>query len=184
MKHPSPPYALAWGTDSFLVGSCDKKVVVYDREGHVLQTFDYSRDASQKTLHVAAASPSGHTVVLGSHDRSVGGVTHSITGRRAQTRPLSVQAAGVQLGPQQRPVGRGQAQRDPRPPQRHQPGVEEGRLAPVRCKSCCCSADRRGFKPSSVCCPDREPCVGGRRCLTATCAESTTRRSLRSPTSA
>ncbi|XP_024146740.1 intraflagellar transport protein 172 homolog [Oryzias melastigma] len=69
VKHPSPPYALAWGTDSFLVGSCDKKVVVYDREGHVLQTFDYSRDASQKTLHVAAASPSGHTVVLGSHDR-------------------------------------------------------------------------------------------------------------------
>uniref|UniRef100_A0A3P9LP27 Intraflagellar transport 172 n=1 Tax=Oryzias latipes TaxID=8090 RepID=A0A3P9LP27_ORYLA len=69
VRHPSPPYALAWGTDSFLVGSCDKKVVVYDREGQVLQTFDYSRDPSEKMFHVAAASPSGHTVVLGSHDQ-------------------------------------------------------------------------------------------------------------------
>ncbi|XP_004083357.1 intraflagellar transport protein 172 homolog [Oryzias latipes] len=69
VRHPGPPYALAWGTDSFLVGSCDKKVVVYDREGQVLQTFDYSRDPSEKMFHVAAASPSGHTVVLGSHDR-------------------------------------------------------------------------------------------------------------------
>lgn len=78
VRHPGPPYALAWGTDSFLVGSCDKKVVVYDREGQVLQTFDYSRDPSEKMFHVAAASPSGHTVVLGSHDRSVcvcGGVS-------------------------------------------------------------------------------------------------------------
>ncbi|XP_026856898.2 intraflagellar transport protein 172 homolog isoform X1 [Electrophorus electricus] len=67
--HPCPPYALAWGANSIIVAGCDKKVVAYDREGHVLQTFDYSRDRLEKEFTVAATSPSGQSVVLGSFDR-------------------------------------------------------------------------------------------------------------------
>ncbi|XP_060947369.1 intraflagellar transport protein 172 homolog [Limanda limanda] len=69
LKHPCPPYALAWGANSIMVGGCDKKVVAYDREGHVLQTFDYSRDQSEKEFTVAATSPSGQSAVFGSYDR-------------------------------------------------------------------------------------------------------------------
>lgn len=69
LKHPCPPYALAWGTHSIMVGGCDKKVVAYSRDGHLLQTFDYSRDPSEKEFTVACASPSGQSVVFGSFDR-------------------------------------------------------------------------------------------------------------------
>lgn len=54
-----------------MVGGCDKKVVAYGREGHVLQTFDYNHDRSEKEFTVAATSPSGQSVVFGSFDRSV-----------------------------------------------------------------------------------------------------------------
>ncbi|XP_076128236.1 intraflagellar transport protein 172 homolog [Alosa pseudoharengus] len=67
--HPCPPYALAWGADSIIAGGCDKKIVAYGKEGHILQTFDYSRDRSEKEFTVAATSPSGQSVVLGSFDR-------------------------------------------------------------------------------------------------------------------
>uniref|UniRef100_A0A3B4Z6I6 Intraflagellar transport protein 172 homolog n=1 Tax=Stegastes partitus TaxID=144197 RepID=A0A3B4Z6I6_9TELE len=67
--HPCPPYALAWGANSIMVGGCDKKVVAYGREGHVLQTFDYSRDRTEKEFTVAIASPSGQSIVFGSFDR-------------------------------------------------------------------------------------------------------------------
>ncbi|XP_026175024.1 intraflagellar transport protein 172 homolog [Mastacembelus armatus] len=69
LMHPCPPYALAWGANSIMVGGCDKKVVAYGREGHILQTFDYSRDRSEKEFTVAATSPSGQSVVFGSFDR-------------------------------------------------------------------------------------------------------------------
>lgn len=69
--HPCPPYALAWGTNSIVVGGCDKKLVAYSREGRVLQTFDYSRDRTEREFTVAATSPSGQSVVFGSYDRSV-----------------------------------------------------------------------------------------------------------------
>lgn len=54
-----------------MVGGCDKKVVAYGREGHVLHTFDYSRDSTEREFTVAATSPSGQSVVFGSYDRSV-----------------------------------------------------------------------------------------------------------------
>ncbi|XP_058274743.1 intraflagellar transport protein 172 homolog [Hemibagrus wyckioides] len=69
LTHPCAPYALAWGSNSIVVAGCDKKIVAYGKEGHVLQTFDYSRDRSEKEFTVAASSPSGHSVVLGSYDR-------------------------------------------------------------------------------------------------------------------
>lgn len=67
--HPCPPYALAWGANSIVVGGCDKKIVAYGKEGHILQTFDYSRDRTEKEFTVAVSSPSGQSVVLGSYDR-------------------------------------------------------------------------------------------------------------------
>lgn len=69
LVHPCPPYSLAWGGSSIMVAGCDKKVLAYSREGRVLQTFDYSRDRSEKEFTVAASSPSGQAVVIGSYDR-------------------------------------------------------------------------------------------------------------------
>uniref|UniRef100_A0A672S037 Intraflagellar transport protein 172 homolog n=1 Tax=Sinocyclocheilus grahami TaxID=75366 RepID=A0A672S037_SINGR len=69
LTHACPPYALAWGTNSIIVAGCDKKIVAYGKEGHVLQTFDYSRDRSEKEFTVAACSPSGQSIVVGSYDR-------------------------------------------------------------------------------------------------------------------
>ncbi|KAJ8275180.1 hypothetical protein COCON_G00098050 [Conger conger] len=69
LTHPCPPYALAWGANSIMVAGCDKKIVAYGKEGPVIQTFDYSRDASEREFTVAATSPSGQSVVLGSYDR-------------------------------------------------------------------------------------------------------------------
>ena len=69
LTHPCPPYALAWGANSIMVGGCDKKVVAYGREGHILQNFDYSRDRTEREFTVAVTSPSGQSVVFGSFDR-------------------------------------------------------------------------------------------------------------------
>ncbi|KAJ8009128.1 hypothetical protein DPEC_G00085660 [Dallia pectoralis] len=69
LTHPCPPYALAWTSNSVIVAGCDKKIVAYGKEGHILQTFDYSGDRSEKEFTVAATSPSGQSVVIGSYDR-------------------------------------------------------------------------------------------------------------------
>ncbi|XP_055005694.1 intraflagellar transport protein 172 homolog [Boleophthalmus pectinirostris] len=69
LVHPCPPYAVAWGLNSFLIGGCDRRVVAYGREGHVLQTFDHSRDPTEQEFTTAATSPSGHSAVFGSFDR-------------------------------------------------------------------------------------------------------------------
>ncbi|KAF3703120.1 Intraflagellar transport protein 172 -like protein [Channa argus] len=61
----------AQGKLSIVVGGCDKKVVAYSREGRVLQTFDYSRERTEREFTVAASSPSGQSVVFGSYERSV-----------------------------------------------------------------------------------------------------------------
>uniref|UniRef100_A0A8D0GGL2 Intraflagellar transport 172 n=1 Tax=Sphenodon punctatus TaxID=8508 RepID=A0A8D0GGL2_SPHPU len=69
VTHPCPPYALAWASSSVVAAGCDKKIVAYGKEGHVIQTFDYSRDSSEKEFTAAAASPGGQSVVIGSYDR-------------------------------------------------------------------------------------------------------------------
>ncbi|XP_047600743.1 intraflagellar transport protein 172 homolog isoform X8 [Lutra lutra] len=69
VNHPCPPYALAWATNSIVAAGCDRRIVAYGKEGHVLQTFDYSRDPQEREFTTAAASPGGQSVVLGSYDR-------------------------------------------------------------------------------------------------------------------
>ena len=71
MNHPCPPYALVWATNSIVAAGCDRRIVAYGKEGHVLQTFDYSRDPLEREFTTAAASPGGQSVVLGSYDRWV-----------------------------------------------------------------------------------------------------------------
>ncbi|CAO2603273.1 Intraflagellar transport protein 172 homolog, partial [Lemmus lemmus] len=68
-NHPCPPYALAWATNSIVAAGCDRRIVAYGKEGHVLQTFDYSHDPQEREFTTAAASPGGQSVVLGSYDR-------------------------------------------------------------------------------------------------------------------
>eukprot|EP00051_Salpingoeca_urceolata_P019102 m.274557 g.274557 ORF g.274557 m.274557 type:complete len:1824 (+) comp19348_c0_seq8:278-5749(+) len=67
-KHSCPPYALTWGQHVFAAG-CDKRVCVYDKQGRVLQRFDYSEEEGEREASVAVCSPSGLSVVLGSFDR-------------------------------------------------------------------------------------------------------------------
>uniref|UniRef100_A0A8U7MH45 Intraflagellar transport protein 172 homolog n=1 Tax=Corvus moneduloides TaxID=1196302 RepID=A0A8U7MH45_CORMO len=67
--HPCPPYALAWASSSIVAAGCDKKIVAYGKEGSVIQTFDYSRDSSEKEFTTATTSPSGQSIVIGSYDR-------------------------------------------------------------------------------------------------------------------
>ena len=70
--HPSPPYALAWASNSFLAAGCDKRVFAYGRDGRIMQQFDYSRgEDDEHEFTSAICSPSGQSVVIGSYDRSV-----------------------------------------------------------------------------------------------------------------
>nr|XP_025046158.1 intraflagellar transport protein 172 homolog [Pelodiscus sinensis] len=69
VTHPCPPYALTWASNSIIAAGCDKKIVAYGKEGHIIQTFDYSRDPTEKEFTTAATSPGGQSVVIGSYDR-------------------------------------------------------------------------------------------------------------------
>ena len=68
VRHSCPPYALSWGS-SIMAAGCDKRIVAYGKEGHILQNFDYSKDEDEKEFGVAVSSPSGQSIVIGSFDR-------------------------------------------------------------------------------------------------------------------
>lgn len=118
VMHPCPPYALAWASNSIVACGCDKKIVAYGKEGHVIQTFDYSRDASEKEFTVAAASPGGQSVVIGSFDRcDVRGWNKGTAWSKANlswllTPSLISQAESVELESSSQCMGRSQAQGD------------------------------------------------------------------------
>ncbi|MEE6527893.1 hypothetical protein FKM82_029611, partial [Ascaphus truei] len=76
VTHSCPPYALAWASSSIVAGGCDKKLVAYGKEGQVIQTFDYSRDPTEREFTAAATSPSGQSVVIGSYDRYKASTTY------------------------------------------------------------------------------------------------------------
>ncbi|KAK2092137.1 hypothetical protein P7K49_028665 [Saguinus oedipus] len=52
-----------------MAAGCDRRIIAYGKEGHVLQSFDYSRDPQEREFTTAVASPGGQSVVLGSCDR-------------------------------------------------------------------------------------------------------------------
>lgn len=68
-RHTSPPYALAWTQFGIIVGGCDKRVVIYTREGRILQQFDYSKDPTEKEFTAAACNPNSQVAVVGSFNR-------------------------------------------------------------------------------------------------------------------
>lgn len=65
--HSCPPYALASPGGGFITAAgCDQRVSVYDRDGRLYRQFDYP---NEKEFTIAASSPSGQAVVIGSFDR-------------------------------------------------------------------------------------------------------------------
>ncbi len=68
-RHTTPPYALAWTPFGIIVGGCDKRVVVYTKDGRMLQQFDYTKDPTEKEFNVAACNPSGQVAIVGSFNR-------------------------------------------------------------------------------------------------------------------
>ena len=69
-QHPVPPFALAWPTTGHvIIGGCDKRILVYDKDGQVSQTFDFSRDPDEREFTVACNSPSGQSAAFGSYNK-------------------------------------------------------------------------------------------------------------------
>ena len=52
-----------------MAAGCDRRVLVYNTDGKVIQQFDYSKDDNEKEFTCASCSPSGQSFVLGSFDR-------------------------------------------------------------------------------------------------------------------
>ncbi len=69
--HSCPPYTLCWAGNSVVAAGCDKKILVYGREGRLSQQFDFSKDIDEHEFTVAVNSPSGQSVVVGSYNRQV-----------------------------------------------------------------------------------------------------------------
>lgn len=67
-KHACPAYALVWA-EGILAAGPDKRLVVYDADGRVVQQFDHAKEAGEREPSVAMASPSGQSVVVGSYNR-------------------------------------------------------------------------------------------------------------------
>jgi intraflagellar transport protein 172 len=64
IRHPSVPFALAWGT-SIVVGGNGGQVVFYDADGGEEQTFDMSDNPDCREFTVASTNPTGDAMVLG-----------------------------------------------------------------------------------------------------------------------
>ncbi|KAJ8945935.1 hypothetical protein NQ318_016763 [Aromia moschata] len=64
-----PPCALAWPQGHIFVAGCDKRVSVYNNYGKLVKTFDYAKDTREYEFTIAASSPSGQAVAIGSFDR-------------------------------------------------------------------------------------------------------------------
>eukprot|EP00042_Codosiga_hollandica_P051782 m.643612 g.643612 ORF g.643612 m.643612 type:complete len:1752 (+) comp58351_c0_seq22:791-6046(+) len=65
-KHSCAPYALSWG-EHLVAAGADRRIVFYDDQGRVLQQFEEAKDDKEYT--VAANSPSGQSIVVGSYDK-------------------------------------------------------------------------------------------------------------------
>ncbi|CAF1105880.1 unnamed protein product [Rotaria sp. Silwood1] len=68
VRHSCPPCALVWSTHGILVGGCDRRVVVYSKDGKILQQFDYSREPNEREFSTGICNPTGQECVFGSYD--------------------------------------------------------------------------------------------------------------------
>lgn len=69
IQHSVAATALAWPQNGLVAAGCDKKVHFYDSQARLIRMFDYSRDDNDHEFTVAAASPNGQAVAIGSFDR-------------------------------------------------------------------------------------------------------------------
>uniref|UniRef100_A0A0X3PJC6 Intraflagellar transport protein 172 homolog n=1 Tax=Schistocephalus solidus TaxID=70667 RepID=A0A0X3PJC6_SCHSO len=69
VTHSVPPFALAWSGSAIFAAGCDRRIFIYGRDGKVQQQFDYSKDVSEKEFTIAACSPSGQAVAVGSYNK-------------------------------------------------------------------------------------------------------------------
>lgn len=69
VTHPVPPFALTWARNSIFASGCDRRTVIYSREGKVRQHFDYSKDTTDKESTVAISCPGGQVVAIGSYNK-------------------------------------------------------------------------------------------------------------------
>ncbi|CAF1635554.1 unnamed protein product [Rotaria magnacalcarata] len=68
VRHSCPPCALVWSAYGILVGGCDRRVVVYSKDGKILQQFDYSREINEREFSTGICNPTGQECVFGSYD--------------------------------------------------------------------------------------------------------------------
>lgn len=60
VRHSCPPCALVWSSKGILVGGCDRRIVVYNKDGKSLQSFDYSREPLEREFSVGICNPTGN----------------------------------------------------------------------------------------------------------------------------
>uniref|UniRef100_A0AC35U6D2 WD_REPEATS_REGION domain-containing protein n=1 Tax=Rhabditophanes sp. KR3021 TaxID=114890 RepID=A0AC35U6D2_9BILA len=69
ITHTTPPFVLLLTNFGLIVSGCDQRIMCYSEEGRLLQTFDHTKDPSEKEYVAGDVDPSGMSVVLGSFDR-------------------------------------------------------------------------------------------------------------------
>lgn len=69
LQHPVPPFALAWSPGGIIAAGCDRKISIYDSQGRLNRSFDFSRDDTEREFMIATCSPNGQAVAIGSYDR-------------------------------------------------------------------------------------------------------------------
>ncbi|CAF2971057.1 unnamed protein product [Rotaria sp. Silwood2] len=63
VRHSCPPCALVWSAHGIVVGGCDRRVVVYSKDGGILQQFDYSHEPTAHGFGVGICDPTASTSV-------------------------------------------------------------------------------------------------------------------------
>ena len=59
VRHSCAPCAIVWSAHGILVGGCDRRVVVYGKDGKILQQFDYSREPNERDFSAGICNPTG-----------------------------------------------------------------------------------------------------------------------------
>lgn len=70
VRHSCPPCALVWSAHGILVGGCDRRVVVYSKDGKSMQQFDYSREPFEREFGVGICNPTGRVLPRSVSERS------------------------------------------------------------------------------------------------------------------
>ncbi|OUC47010.1 putative WD domain, G-beta repeat protein, partial [Trichinella nativa] len=68
-RHSTAPYVLIAAQNTLLAAGCDRRVLIYDRNGDNLQQFDYSNDKEDREINTGAANPGSQSIAMGSFDK-------------------------------------------------------------------------------------------------------------------